>query len=52
MLIDVVKLWLHDDVVVRTALRALFPLASNDGDEAEHILQMGGRQLIEDVMLW
>jgi len=51
LLLDILKLWLHDDVVVRGALPPLTALASNAyGTEAEVILELGGRKLVEEIM--
>lgn len=36
--------------MVKTAVRALTPLAKDDGEEAEHILELGGRQLLDEIL--
>jgi len=49
LLLDVIKLWTQDEVMVRAAVRALTPLAKDTGDEAEHILELGGRAIMDEI---
>ena len=49
LLLDVIKLWTTDEIMVRAAVRALTPLAKDTGDEAEHILELGGRAIMDEI---
>lgn len=49
LLLDVLNEWGGDEVVVRAAVRVLTPLATAVGEECEHILELGGRGMVERV---
>ena len=37
-------------VMMRAAVRALTPLAKDKGDEAQHILELNGRAVMDEIM--
>jgi len=49
MFLEIVKLWEKDEIVIRSAFRALLNTLAEPGS-IEHLLEMGGRQIIDQAM--
>lgn len=49
LLLDMLRMWRADEIMVRATLRTLTAVAANDAEDAGQILDIGGRRVIEMI---